>query len=480
MSNRKLDLRRLTFFKTAILAAFCVSGFAQTAPVNNPELAKGAVIPKVVTLADSQQSYALFLPSTYTPSRIWPIIYAFDPMARGVIPTKLLKDAAEKYGYIVAGSNNAKNGPIGPQTEAAQAMWKDTHQRFAINEDRIYMTGFSGGARLATGLALQCKCVVGVFGHGAGFPARVPPSRQNQFLFFGAVGDADFNYPEMVELSKQLDGAGFTSRIRHFDGPHQWAPPEVAMEAIEWFELHAMKKGLRPADQEFISVQFQEASKQAKQLEAAADTIGAYDAYNKLVQDFQGLKETKEFADKTAEIGKSKVYRDAQKREQNEIKRQDALIADIARNSATLRSDPGERQTLLMQLRGQLSNLRNAAQKQNDESKLTKRALNQVSVMLFENAEEDLRKRDFALALMQYDLLSEIQPDSPRPLVHKARVYALSGDKKKAIASLRQAAEHGFKDFAQVKENPDFASLAGDPEFKKLVNSTPQAGSVQQ
>ncbi|MCU1307233.1 MAG: hypothetical protein JWN45_1928 [Acidobacteriaceae bacterium] len=452
----------------ALLISCCLC-VAQSKPA---EIPTGVVVPNVITLSDAKQSYALFLPSNYSSARKWPIIYAFDPAARGATPTELLKHAAEKYGYIVAGSNNAKNGPMGPEMEAAQSMWKDTHQRFAINEDRIYLTGLSGGARLASGIALQCNCTVGVFANGAGFPAGVAPSRQNQFLFFGSVGEADFNYPEMVALARELDAAGFTSRIRHFDGTHQWAPADVVLEAVEWFELHAMRKGLRPADQEFISAQFQKASKQAIELEGSGNAIGACDAYRKLVQDFQGLKDTKEFADKATEIANSKTYRDAQKREQNEIKRQDAVIADIARNAATLRSDPGDgRQTILLQLRSQLSTLRNAAQKHNDESKLTKRALNQASAMLFENANEDLRKREFALALIECDLLSEIQPDSPRPLIQRARVYALSGDKKKAISSLRQAAEHGFKDFSQMKDNPDFASLSGEEEFKKLVNN---------
>ena len=91
--------------------------------------------------------------------------------------------------------------------------------------------------------------------------------------------------------------------------------------------------------------------------------------------------------------------------------------------------------------------------------------------MLSENGEEDLRKRNFTLALIEYDLVREVQPDSPRPLVQKARVYAISGDKKKAIAALRQASEHGYKDFSQLKDEPEFSSLAGDPEFNKLVNS---------
>jgi len=86
------------------------SSFAQT---GNIDLFKerGAVIPKVTCLADSTQSYSLYLPSNYSPDRRWPIIYAFDPFARGKVPVDLYKDAAEKFGYIVVAAQLA----IGPK-----------------------------------------------------------------------------------------------------------------------------------------------------------------------------------------------------------------------------------------------------------------------------------------------------------------------------------------------------------------------------
>src|SRR5215212_4510363 len=64
---------------------------------------KGKTIEKVVCRSDSQQSYALFVPSKYTHDKRWPIIYCFDPGARGLLPVERFKDAAEKYGYIVVG-----------------------------------------------------------------------------------------------------------------------------------------------------------------------------------------------------------------------------------------------------------------------------------------------------------------------------------------------------------------------------------------
>src|SRR5215472_8959614 len=161
-------------------------GFAQSNPVPSaefdPQTARGTVISHLNTLDDPAQSYAVYLPSHYSPDRLWPIIYAFDPFARGKTAVDVYKDAAEKYGYIVVGSNNSRNGPGAPQLAAGQALWLDTHRRFAIDKNRVYTTGLSGGARVATSFALYCSncAVVGVIAHGAGYPVNQNPKPANE------------------------------------------------------------------------------------------------------------------------------------------------------------------------------------------------------------------------------------------------------------------------------------------------------------
>ena len=142
---------------------------------------KGQIVERIEALNDSTQSYALYLPSNYTPDRKWPILYAFDPGARGRVPVERFKEAAEKYGWIVVGSNNSRNGPWELAVNAWNAMQKDTHQRFAIDDERLYATGFSGGARVAVRIAVACKCLAGVMGNGAGFPVGLAPSLEMHF-----------------------------------------------------------------------------------------------------------------------------------------------------------------------------------------------------------------------------------------------------------------------------------------------------------
>jgi hypothetical protein len=301
----------------------------------------------------------------------------------------------------------------------------------------------------------------------------VAPSRDNQFWYFGTIGETDFNYPEMVKLARQLDEAGFINRIAHFDGGHQWAPAQLAVQGVEWFELQAMKKGIEPMRPQFIAEQFERAKRETMQLENSGNILRARDAYMKLAQDFQ-TPEIHDYAEKAEALGRSKSYQEAQKREQDEIRRQARLTDDILQSFLVLRSNPDDRQTAIMQVRTQLTGLKNSAKKgaSKSESKINSRALSQIAIHLTETGQEDIRKREFSLAVLDFDLASELQPDSPGPYIQKARVYALSGDKKKSISNLRQAVGHGFKNMTQLLESQDFTSLHGDEEFKKLVSET--------
>src|SRR4051812_18831240 len=93
--------------QSATSALVFLLALACSASAQQPALAPGAIVERVVTGADATQSYALYLPSNYTPQKKWPVIFGFDPGARGKVPVALFRDAAEKYGYIVAASNNS-------------------------------------------------------------------------------------------------------------------------------------------------------------------------------------------------------------------------------------------------------------------------------------------------------------------------------------------------------------------------------------
>jgi poly(3-hydroxybutyrate) depolymerase len=137
------------------------------------DLPRGEIIDSVKCASDSSQTYALYLPSHYSKDQKWKLILAFDPRGRGRTPVETYQAAAEKYGYIVAGSNNARNGPPEISLTAAGAMGSDIVQRFSIDMQRVYTAGLSGGARIAMKVAMDSNEMAGVIASSAGFPPGV-------------------------------------------------------------------------------------------------------------------------------------------------------------------------------------------------------------------------------------------------------------------------------------------------------------------
>src|SRR5712671_6514730 len=133
---------------------------ALSTPVAAEDLPRGEVIESVTCQAAPSQSYALYLPSSYTPDRAWPVIYLFDAGGRGRNAVDRYRAAAEEYGYILAGSNNSRNGR--PNIDALASMPVDVTTRFHVDPKRVYTGGMSGGARVALGMALDGQ-VAGVF-----------------------------------------------------------------------------------------------------------------------------------------------------------------------------------------------------------------------------------------------------------------------------------------------------------------------------
>jgi hypothetical protein len=468
-------MARLTLLCGALIT-FCVPASAQqNVPTSaaTQVLQPGVVLPKVSCATQPEQSYAIYLPSHYNREKRWPIVYAFDPGAHGSMPVELIKDAAERYGYIVVGSNNSHNGAWKPEADAAQAMFQDTHARLTIDNNRVYFAGFSGGARLASTLAQKCNCASGVLLNGAGFSPSAPPIPGATFSVFAAVGTFDFNYGEVLDLDATLGSLHYSHSLRRFDGPHQWAPANVMDEALAWFRLISMKDGHEERDMDFVKAQAAEVEKRAKSLELAGDPYGTWKEYRQAAETFDGLGEAPAFRERAVALQKEKAVRDGAKREQRDFEEQARLSANISAGLAALRKDAPSRADTRSDVERQIFELRSLTEHEKNPEKLrvAKRALAGIFVEAMETGQERLEAKDVFHARIYFELAAGADPDSLWALSQVATARALDGDRKGALDALRHAKEK-TKDptafSAWLNEERAFAKLRDTPEFQAL------------
>jgi dienelactone hydrolase len=462
----------------ATLSATLVAGGFLFAQARAP-FPKGQVVGKVPCRVDPAQSYALYLPSKYSPEKTWPILYAFDPGARGNIPVEIFRGAAEEYGYIVVGSNNSRNGPWEVSLAAAQAMWEDTHERFALDAERVYMTGFSGGARVACGLARMFSGrVAGVIACGAGFPIGpgAGPSKDTPFVFFGAVGIRDFNFTELKELNKTLDDLGLVHRIEVFAGGHDWPPRPLATEAIEWMEIQAMKRGKRERARALIDKLYEKRVAEARNLTEAGDLAQAFHRYQEVAEDFDGLRDASEVRTILGRMQNSKGLKDALKRAAKRENRIASLEAEylgvfyrVTSAISTAEGSPAEISDMIRLMNLSARRAQADANKETEESIAAERFVRGVLVRTYEQGRDALARKDLRSATLYLQITAECAPDSPVVHYTLARAYALNKQNKKALAALRKAVEKGYADREGIEKNADFESLRTLPGYAKLI-----------
>lgn len=293
-------------------------------------------------IVDEVKGYALYLPSSYTQDRAWPVIFAFDPRGRGRTPVERYQAAAEKYGYIVAGSNVSRNGSWQVSMQAAQDMVADVGGRFRLDPKRVYAAGMSGGARVAMGIALQQELIAGVIASSAGYPDDKPPRKSLRFVVFGTAGTEDFNYREMWELDRAL---ATPHRVVFFEGGHVWLSSDLAVEAVEWIELQAMAAGRTGRNEKWIQEQYAVRTLAASKLSGARAVL----ALDGIAADFAAFRNVDEVKSRAAAMRKEKAVRDEFKRREAEVENERRKTAEVLQIERQLNA-PDARALALQQL----------------------------------------------------------------------------------------------------------------------------------
>jgi dienelactone hydrolase len=357
-----------------------------------PDVALGQIVDDVRCAAEPSQSYALYLPSGYSPQRSWSLLLGFHPAARGRAIVETYRDAAEKYGYIVAASNNARNGPWEPSLASARAMSDDLGRRFSIDDNRLYLTGHSGGARVALYIALATKAVAGVIASSAGYPdGKV--RKTLPFVVFGTAGTEDFNYIEQRTLDRALTTP---HRLAIFSGGHTLPPGDVALEAIEWLELQAMKSGRKKRDEAFIEDLW---NRRKRAIDAASTPAETVRLLQELGEDFGGVRDVSAAAGRAAELLKQKDVKSAVARERADDDREARELDDVLALESGL-TDDSRRLATLGRLRDWLARCARQADAPSDspERRRARRLLRTITM----GAAERVRDAEYLKLLDQY------------------------------------------------------------------------------
>jgi len=283
--------------------------------------ARGTLVEHVSCPSDPTQTYTLYLPSSYQPSRSWPLLLVFDPGGRAVRAAEVFRDAAERFGWIIAASENSRNGPWEPTLRAVNAMWPALLGGYSVDERRVYAAGHSGGATVAWMLARQTGQIAGVIVSGQPNPES-NDSKGKPFAWFGMAGHVDFNLMEVKKIDQDLARTSNPHRVEFFDGGHQWPPPDLVARAFAWMEIVAMKDGRRSRDQDLARTLLGEDMTRAGELEQRGLLTEAWRSYGAIASSYAGVIDASEAERRRHNLEAGDRFKTAQKIEERADRRE--------------------------------------------------------------------------------------------------------------------------------------------------------------
>jgi predicted esterase len=382
--------------------------------------AQNATIQTVKCDADTTQSYSIAFPANYNPDKKYPILFLFDPGARGRAAVGFYKDITQAYGFILIGSNNSRNGPMGTSLNAANAMFTDAFKKYRLDESQIYLSGFSGGARVATTIALQSAGITGVIACSAGFGEEIPKGKLS-FTFAATTGTRDFNYIEMLQTTQILQPGSTPAYLQVFNGTHSWPPTNVFRNALLWSYLQHQKPG---------------------EVNAALQKEGQAipDGYNVKAMAGQIIKEY-------------------------------AFQQIITEAFQFIFFRQGDNIKSKSWWRGQLVSLNKMLLSHNIvDSDYVFRQKAFINGNIGENFGNYYTAKRYDTATELLIVAEILEPDNPQVFYRHALLSAAESDQYQTIYYLQQAAKHGSRNQQQWRHEPAFEFLKDDKRFLALLN----------
>jgi hypothetical protein len=423
----------------------------------------GVVIPKVLCKNSMEQNYCLYLPTSYDAVKEMPVIYAFDPHGIGRIPVELMKDRAEKLGYILIGSNNSKNGLRGDEINSiVNTLLNDTREKLAINNKRVYLAGFSGGARVACGLAQSNKGINSVIACSAGFR---PGKERPPFHFIGIAGLQDMNYLEMKLLHNLLLNFNAEPVLLTYEGKHEWPPKSVMEEAMTILEFYAMKDSITPVDNEIITGFATHQAENSNKLMSGANPDSLAKAYflsTQTIEILKGYTDTKELESISERLTrypeirnyfiKQATFEEYEQQKQQEL-------------ASSFESKP--KQWWMNELKSISADTLNRDKLEKDAAI---RLLGFVSLSCYSYVNMALQTQDWKALDLYTAIYKKCDPKNYYCYYALACLNANTGKISDALEDLKKSVEYGNRDTGHLREDPFLKNLVGLPEFEDIAS----------
>ena len=311
--------------KFLILFLFCLQVTAQEYSIK-----KGMVVDNLQVSDSLSESYALYLPTTFSNTKKWPVLFVFDPRGRGKSAAQLFKSVAEEQGYLVVSSNDiSSENELVENVETAARLMYSVSRMLPADFQQVATAGAMDGAKVATSMPLMFSNILGVVAAGNQYLNMDLLDRKNDFAFIGIVGDEQFTSTGMNVTAAALDDQKHLTAVYTYEGDSDWPKPEIISSAVGSLSLKAMEKGLRPKDLQLINRLYQNDIGRVNQMMSTNEMLMAWYLLEVMDQKYDGLKDLAEVEQKQSQLRRSRTFLKQKKEEEEVMAEEDRLKNDF-------------------------------------------------------------------------------------------------------------------------------------------------------
>ena len=192
----------------------------------------------VVTVKKTKDfAYQVYLPSSYTPDRAWPVVVLFHwSTARSSNMIKVWRETAERHGIVLAAPNSHYRMRW-TQRDAANVMdmLVDVTVAYNIDSKRIFAAGFSSGANFSYRMMLTNPGLFRAVGPFAGRMAAkdveltdTRGQENTRVCIFHGTADPRIRFHNAEVAARRLVLNGFEVHSTVYRGHTHWIPKKHA------------------------------------------------------------------------------------------------------------------------------------------------------------------------------------------------------------------------------------------------------------
>jgi len=430
------------------MSFYLISGQAKT-------IVKGKIIDSVFVKNDLKESFTLYIPNNYVASNLSPIVFIFEPAARGITGIRPFIKAAEKYGYILVCSNNSKNGPFDKNFEITNRLFEKVFSDFKLDPKRIYTAGFSGGARLASAIAVLTKKIQGVIACGAGLsnvPDHLP--RKESFSYAAIVGDEDMNLLEMHST-------------KEYEIKHKWPTQEQILRAFDWLQLEAYKKEIIPINYIVIKKNYTSFYNKARQLEKNNKLLYAKEEYSRIIENFNTYYTLDSISNRLNDLNENKnlIHK---KKVLKSIFQEEIELTQMY--STRFRNDLKKKKVSLKWWESKINKLKKEETEASvEKKKMIYRLQVKIYAMIIESARLKSTYMQPDKLIFSYDICILINPKYPFLYFKQIENHINRNDITNAVNYVEKLLNSGYKNKKKILNNKDFDVLKSNERFLTLT-----------